>query len=74
MDFVSVINDLRLNRVNKFRMNISLCPMQPMPMVYPIIYVDVDRLDNEVVYGYCENDHVLYLLVFKGQRGKYGSH
>ncbi len=73
MDFVSVINDLRLNRVNKYRMNIPLCPMQHVPMVYAIIYVDVHMLDNEFVYGYCKGDHVLYLLVFEHQRKKYGS-
>jgi hypothetical protein len=45
MHFVSNNNDLRTNLVNMSRMNIPLCHMQPMPMVYPIKDVDVDILE-----------------------------
>lgn len=57
-DFVSIINDLRIKSVNKCCMNIPLCRMQPMPMVCPIMDVDVDLLYNEFINEYRGGDHV----------------
>ena len=45
MDFVTINNDLRINYVDKSHMEISLCRMQPIPMVYPIMDVDADMLE-----------------------------
>ena len=55
-----IINDLRLIHVNKSRINISLCHMQPLPMVRQIIDVEVELLDMEFVDDYCKGDGVLY--------------
>lgn len=55
-----IINDLRLIHVNKSHINISLCHMQPLPMVRQIIDVEVELLDMEFVDDYCKGDGVLY--------------
>lgn len=55
---MSIINDLRIKSVNKCCMNIPLCRMQPMPMVCPIMDVDVDLLYNEFINEYRGGDHV----------------
>jgi hypothetical protein len=39
----------------------SLCPLIPLPIVRPILEIDVQLLENEFVNGYKEGDRVLYV-------------
>ncbi len=41
--------------------------MRALPLVRPINEVDVQRLENEFVTGYCDGDRVLYVLIYNNK-------
>ena len=63
-DSNSVINRLRIELEAKSRFSILLCRLRTLPLVRPINEVDVQRLENEFVTGYCDSDLVLYVAIY----------
>ena len=63
-DSDSVINRLRIEPEAKSRFSIPLCRLRTLPLVRPINEVDVQRLENEFVTGYCDGDRVLYVSIY----------
>jgi hypothetical protein len=63
-DFNSVINGLRIRPLSKSCLSISLCRLEPLPLVRPILEFDVQLLENEFLNGYREGDRVLYVSIF----------
>ena len=63
-DSNSVINRLRIEPEAKSRFSIPLCRLRTLPLVRPINEVDVQRLENEFVMGYCDGDRVLYVSIY----------
>ena len=63
-DSNSVINRLRIEPEAKSRFSIPLCQLCTLPLVRPINEVDVQRLENEFVTGYCDGDRVLYVAIY----------
>jgi hypothetical protein len=45
----------------KSRFSIPLCRLRCLPLVRPIIEVDVSRLENEFVMGYRDGDRAMYV-------------
>ena len=63
-DSNSVINRLCIEPEAKSRFSIPLCRLRTLPLVRPINEVDVQRLENEFVTGYCDGDRVLYVAIY----------
>ena len=63
-DSNSVINRLRIEPKAKSRFKIPLCWLRTLPLVRPINEVDVQRLENEFVTGYCDGERVLYVSIY----------
>ena len=42
----------------------SLCWLRLLPLVWSIDKVDVHRLENEFIIGYCDGDWVLYVSMY----------
>ena len=63
-DSNSVISRLRIEPEAKSHLRIPLCRLCTLPLVRPINEVDVQRLENEFVTGYCDGDHVLYVSIY----------
>lgn len=60
-NFNSLIGGLRMKPFSKSRFSIPLCRLIPLPVVRPILEIDVQLLENEFVNGYREGDRVLYV-------------
>ena len=67
VDYVGLINNLRIQPTKKSRLLVPLCRMIPMDRVRPIGDVDVQRLENEFVNGYRDGDRVLYISIFNNE-------
>ena len=63
-DSNSVISRLRIELEAKSRFKIPLCPLRILPLVRPINEVDVQRLENEFITGYCDSDRMLYVSIY----------
>ena len=63
-DSNSVISRLRIELEAKSRFKIPLCRLRTMPLVRPINEVDMQRLENEFVTGYRDDDWVLYVSIY----------
>ena len=60
-DSISVIHRVRIKPLSKSRFSIPLCRLQCLPLVRPIIEVDVARLQNKFVMGYRDGDRAMYV-------------
>ena len=63
-DSNSIINRLRIEPEAKSQFNIPLCQLCTLPLVRPINKVDVQRLENEFITGYRDDDRVLYVAIY----------
>jgi len=52
---------MRIKPIGLSRMAIPLCLLTPMPLVRPTLSIDVTKLDNDFVHGYCEGAAVFYV-------------
>jgi len=53
--------------LSTLRLFIPLCHLKPLPLVRPILEIDVIKLENKFVNGYSEGDRVLCGLVFDSE-------
>jgi hypothetical protein len=60
-DSNAVIHRVRMRPLAKSRFSIPLCRLRCLPLVRPIIEVDVSRLENEFVMGYRDGDRAMYI-------------
>lgn len=62
--YISSLWDLRTKPYSKLRISIPLCHLFLLPLLRPILEVDVQLLENEFINGYREGDKVLYVSHF----------
>lgn len=60
-DSYAVVNQLRRRPVEKSRLRIPLCRMEPMRVVRPALLTDIKRLQNAFVYGYRPYSAAMYV-------------
>jgi hypothetical protein len=60
-NFNYLIGGLRMKPFSKSRVSIPLCRLISLPIVRPILAIDVQLLENEFVNGYRKGDRVLYV-------------
>ena len=63
-DFIAIINCLCMKPVSKSRLNIATYCMPALPLMHPILQVNVQKLENKFVCGYHEGDQVLYFSFY----------
>jgi hypothetical protein len=63
VNLVASINSMRMSLVLKSRMQISLCRIVYMPMVWPILDFDFKKLKQEFVHGYRDGSCVFYVFL-----------
>ena len=63
-DSNSVISRLRIKPEAKSRFKIPLCQLCTLPLLRPINEGDVQRLENEFVTSYSDDDRVLYVSIY----------
>ena len=62
-DFNLVIYALCIRPLGKPCISVPICHLVSLPLVRPILEVDVQLLENEFVNGYREDNKILYVSV-----------
>ena len=52
-----------MKAIHKSCLTMQLCHFLPLPLVRPLLKLDVQLLDNNFVNGYHESDIVLYVSI-----------
>lgn len=47
----------------KICLSVPLCHLPPLPLVRPILEVDVQLLKNKFINGYCKGNRLLYIYI-----------
>ena len=63
MDTMATLQSLRLFSNELSRMQIPLCRLVPMPMVWPTLASDILALEQQFVYGYEEGARIFYVSI-----------
>ena len=84
MDSIQVIESMQISLKDASRFDIPLCRMLYMPLVRPILAIDIKKLEVEFIHGYRPSALIFYVFIYneKGEersvtdedKSSWGSH